>query len=89
MLANLDIVIFVAAVRKEQEKVRRIREIVEILGVNPATKELVTNVVFRWDPIRDEFEFLGRSFQMEKISKSSWHPHVHPRPGAQQQDYAP
>jgi archaeal flagellar protein FlaI len=71
MLANLDIVIFVAAVRKEQEKVRRIREIVEILGVNPVTKELVTNVVFRWDPIRDEFEFLGRSFQMEKISKSS------------------
>ncbi|MGA2665478.1 MAG: type II/IV secretion system ATPase subunit, partial [Nitrososphaerales archaeon] len=71
LIANLDIVIFLAAVRKGEEKVRRIREVVEILGVNPASKELVTNVVFRWDPIKDSYEFNGRSFQIEKISKSS------------------
>ncbi len=70
LIANLDIVIFLAAVRKGDEKVRRIREMVEILGVNPATKELVTNVVFRWDPVKDEYEFNGRSFQIEKISKA-------------------
>jgi len=71
MIANLDIVIFLAAVRKGDEKVRRIREIVEILGINPATKELITNVVFRWDPMKDIYEFSGRSFQIEKISKST------------------
>jgi archaeal flagellar protein FlaI len=71
LIANLDIVIFLAAVRKGDEKVRRIREIVEILGVSPASKELITNVVFRWDPTSDFYEFTGRSFQLEKISKST------------------
>ncbi len=71
LFANLDLVIFVAAVRKGEEKVRRVREIIEILGINPATKEVITNTVFRWDPVRDIFEYTGRSFQMEKISKST------------------
>jgi flagellar protein FlaI len=71
MEANLDLVIFVAAVRRGEEKVRRIREVVEILGQNPSTKELITNVIFRWDPVKDSFEYTGRSFQMEKISSTT------------------
>ncbi|HMD78667.1 MAG TPA: type II/IV secretion system ATPase subunit, partial [Nitrososphaerales archaeon] len=71
MMANLDLVIFLAAVRKGDEKVRRVREIVEILGVDPTTKELVTNTVFRWDPVKDEIDYSGRSFQLEKLSKST------------------
>ena len=71
MMANLDLVIFLAAVRKGDEKVRRVREIVEILGVDPSTKELVTNTVFRWDPLTDDFEYTGRSFQLEKLSRST------------------
>ena len=71
MLANLDVVIFLAAVRKGDEKVRRVREVVEILGIDPTTKELVTNTVFRWDPVKDEFSYSGRSFQIEKLAKSS------------------
>jgi archaeal flagellar protein FlaI len=70
LVANLDIVIFLAAIRKGEEKVRRVREIVEILGMDPGTKELVTNTVFRWDPITDKVEYLGRSFIVEKLSKS-------------------
>ncbi len=70
LVANLDIVIFLAAIRKGEEKVRRVREIVEILGIDPGTKELITNTVFRWDPITDTVEYLGRSFIVEKLSKS-------------------
>jgi flagellar protein FlaI len=71
MLANLDMVIFVAAVRKGEEKVRRVRDVIEILGIDPATKEFVTNTVFRWDPLKDDIEYSGRSFQLEKLSKST------------------
>ena len=71
MMANLDLVIFLAAVRKGDEKVRRVREIVEILGIDPSTKELVTNTVFRWDPLTDDFEYTGRSFQLEKLNRST------------------
>jgi len=70
LVANLDIVIFLAAIRKGEEKVRRVREIVEILGIDQGTKELITNTVFRWDPISDKVEYLGRSFIVEKLSKS-------------------
>ena len=70
LVANLDIVIFLAAIRKGEEKVRRVREIVEILGIDQGTKELITNTVFRWDPITDKVEYLGRSFIVEKLSKS-------------------
>ena len=68
LLSNTNLVIFVNAVRKDTEKVRRIRNIVEVLGLDPETKELVTNVVFRWDPYTDSFEYGGRSFLLEKIS---------------------
>ena len=70
LVANLDLVIFLAAVRRGDEKVRRVREIVEILGIDPGTKEFVTNPVFRWDPVTDTHEYLGRSFIVEKIAKS-------------------
>ncbi len=70
LVANLDIVIFLAAIRKGEEKVRRVREIVEILGIDPGTKELITNTVFRWDPITDKVEYLGRSFIIEKLAKN-------------------
>ncbi|MGH9921110.1 MAG: type II/IV secretion system ATPase subunit, partial [Nitrososphaerales archaeon] len=70
MVANLDLVIFVAAVRRGDEKVRRMKEVVEILGVNPSTKEIITNTVFTWDPVKDAYEFHERSFQIEKISKA-------------------
>ena len=70
LVANLDVVIFLQAVRRGDEKVRRVREIVEILGIDQGTKELITNTVFRWDPTRDKLVFLGRSFIIEKIAKS-------------------
>jgi archaeal flagellar protein FlaI len=70
MVANLDLVIFVGAMRRGEEKVRRIKEIVEVLGVNPSTKELITNTIFTWNPVSDAYEFNGRSFLIEKISKN-------------------
>ncbi|MDA4123673.1 MAG: type II/IV secretion system ATPase subunit, partial [Thaumarchaeota archaeon] len=70
MVANLDLVIFVGAMRRGEEKVRRIKEIVEVLGVNPSTKELITNTIFSWNPVSDTYEFNGRSFLIEKISKT-------------------
>jgi flagellar protein FlaI len=67
MVANIDLVIFVGLVKKEGRSVRRVKEVVEILGTDPDTKELITNTIFRWDPINDSFIFSGRSFLFEKI----------------------
>ncbi|MCI4320131.1 MAG: type II/IV secretion system ATPase subunit [Thermoplasmata archaeon] len=65
----LDSVAFPAQVSVKNNRVRRVSSITEILEVDPETNELLTNEVFRWDPVEDRFTFLGRSFVLEKIGK--------------------
>ena len=48
-------------------RVRRTKQIVEIVGIDPGSMELITNEVFRWDPATDDFVFSGKSYVLEKI----------------------
>ncbi|HKV89620.1 MAG TPA: type II/IV secretion system ATPase subunit [Thermoplasmata archaeon] len=63
----LDAVAFPAQVVVNDARVRRITGVTEILDVDAATGELLTNDVYRWEPARDAFQYLGRSFVMEEI----------------------
>ncbi len=47
---------------------RRVREIVEIVGLEPESKELLINRVFQWDPASDEYVQLADSKKLEKIA---------------------
>jgi hypothetical protein len=44
-----------------------VKQIVEIVDIDPMTKEILTNEVFRWDPVQDQFFFSGKSYVMERI----------------------
>jgi len=50
-----------------ERRVRRAKQVVEIIGLDPHTGELLTNEVFRWNPATDEFEFSGKSYILEKV----------------------
>jgi len=65
----LDAVAFPAQVAVNQNRVRRIRGVTEILAIDPTTNELLTNDTFRWEPASDSFTFLGRSFVLEEIAE--------------------
>jgi archaeal flagellar protein FlaI len=67
----LDTVAFPAQVTVKQSRVRRLTSIVEVLEIDPTSNELLTNEVFKWDPVVDKFNFTGRSFVLEKIGKMS------------------
>jgi len=67
MLQSLDIVSFHFTARVKGKRVRRCKQIVEIIDIDPSTKEILTNEVFRWDPIEDKFIYTGKSFILEKI----------------------
>jgi flagellar protein FlaI len=67
----LDVVAFPAQVAVGQNRVRRVTGVTEILEVDAATNELLTNDVYRWEPASDKFLFLGRSFVLEKIAKAA------------------
>jgi len=47
---------------------RRIKEIVEIVGLEPETKELLINRIFEWDPASDSYIQLADSKKIEKIA---------------------
>ncbi len=65
----LDAVAFPAQVTVNQNRVRRVTGVTEILEIDPGTKELLTNDAFRWEPTSDSFTFLGRSFVLEEIAE--------------------
>ena len=46
--------------------VRRTRAVTEIVGLDPKTRELLTNEVYRWDARHDRFEYSGHSHILEE-----------------------
>ena len=47
--------------------VRRCKQIIEIVDIDPISKEILTNEVFHWDPVKDEFYYSGKSHVLERI----------------------
>lgn len=67
LLTALRNVLIVSQVRVGNDYVRRMKQIIEIVGFEPETNELITNTVFEWDQATDNFIFKGHSFLFDKI----------------------
>jgi flagellar protein FlaI len=67
LLEGVDVVIFVGRILRGQEHIRRVVRAVEILGFE--TGNLLTNEVFRWNAFEDTFEYTGRCYVLDKISR--------------------
>jgi flagellar protein FlaI len=66
---NLNVVVICSAVRLPTGKIgRRVISISEIIGYDPTNGSFSFVEVFRWDPVKDEFEFVGlnNSYLMEQ-----------------------
>ena len=71
MLQALDIISIHVTTRVKGQRVRRCKQIIEIVDIDPTTKEILTNEVFHWDPIEDKFIYNGKSFVLEGI-RARW-----------------
>jgi flagellar protein FlaI len=69
LLTALNFVIVQTHARVKDNQVRRIKQIVEIIGFEPETNELITNTVFEWDQASDKFIYKGHSFLFDKIQE--------------------
>jgi flagellar protein FlaI len=67
LLTALNFVIIQTQVRVGTNIVRRIKQIVELVGFEPETNELITNTVYEWDQTTDTFVFKGHSFLFDEI----------------------
>src|SRR5437879_8452787 len=67
LLTALNFVVIQAAARIGDSIVRRIKQIVGLVGFEPETDELITNTVYEWDPATDSFLYKGHSFLFDEI----------------------
>jgi archaeal flagellar protein FlaI len=68
LLEALDVVAVQIQTRVGGKRVRRTKQITEIVGLDPNTREILTNEVFTWDPASDKFNFSGISYSLERIA---------------------
>ena len=71
MLQSLDIVSIQITTRVQGKRVRRCKQVIEIIDIDPTTKEILTNEAFRWDPVEDKFIYTGKSYILEGI-RARW-----------------
>src|SRR5580700_11254623 len=69
LLSALNNVIIQIQARTDKGVVRRLKQVLEIVGFEPETNELITNTVYEWDPATDGFIFKGHSFLFDKITE--------------------
>jgi flagellar protein FlaI len=69
LITTIDVVAVQSRVRLGDKSVRRIISVSEIVGVDPLTKDILTNEIFKWDPRTDSFVYTGRSYVLEKLVK--------------------
>ena len=67
LLPALEACVIQIQTRINGRRVRRAKQIVEIVGIDPNSMEIITNEVFRWDVNEDDFIFSGKSYVLEKI----------------------
>jgi flagellar protein FlaI len=67
LLSSLNLVLLQGQVKVGRQMTRRVKGIIEIVGIEPETNELITNTVFSWTPATDVFSYNGHSFLFEKI----------------------
>ncbi len=67
LIQALNLVAIHNQLRVKGMRVRRITELVEIVGIEPTSLEIITNRVYQWEPAGDSFVFGGHSNLYEKI----------------------
>ena len=67
MLQSLDIVCIQTIARVKNKRARRCKHIIEVIDIDPTTKEILTNEVFRWDPVGDTYTYSGKSYLLDQI----------------------
>src|SRR5437773_758242 len=75
LIPTIDVIAVQTRVQVGEKSVRRMVDIAEVVGLDPTTKDVLTNDVFKWNPKSDTFVFYGRSYVLENIMKRHGYKH--------------
>jgi archaeal flagellar protein FlaI len=70
MLENLDIIVFLEKFKSGGKSIRKVKEVVEIVGYDYKNKELISNSAFKWNNGANKFESFD-SVILDKIQAKS------------------
>jgi flagellar protein FlaI len=69
LLPMIDIIVVQGRTEIAGKPARRAFSTTEMVGLDPRTKELLTNDVYRWQANTDTFHYLGRSYMLERMMR--------------------
>jgi flagellar protein FlaI len=68
LISGIDIIIVQRRVKARDGSTRKTIQVSEIVGLDPRSREILTNDVFKWNALKDAFEYTGRSYLVERIA---------------------
>jgi flagellar protein FlaI len=71
LISGIDLITVQKRVASGGTATRRTVVTSEIVGLDPRSREILTNEVYRWNSSRDSFDFTGRSYLLERIAERS------------------
>jgi flagellar protein FlaI len=74
LIAGIDIITIQKRVVSRGQPFRKMISTTEIVGLDPRSKEILTNEVYKWNAEKDSFDFTGRSYVIERISEKNGKP---------------
>jgi len=66
LISMIDAVLVQGRTEISGKPARRSFSVTEIVGLDPRTKDILTNQVYRWDARSDSFSYLGRSYVLQR-----------------------
>ncbi|MHA2406091.1 MAG: ATPase, T2SS/T4P/T4SS family, partial [Candidatus Hermodarchaeia archaeon] len=69
LISGIDIITIQRRIISEDRPIRKSMVAAEIVGVDPRSRELLTNKVYEWRAATNTFDFSGRSYVMERIAE--------------------
>jgi flagellar protein FlaI len=68
LIENLNLVIFLLQTRYKGKQVRRVNEVLEIVGFDREKNLPITNLIFKWNPATDTFDVVNKSVLLKKFA---------------------
>jgi len=69
LISGIDLITIQKRVEHVDKPTRRTVITSEIVGLDPRSKEILTNEVYKWNAAEDKFEYTGRSYLVERIAE--------------------
>jgi len=71
LISMIDAVLVQGRLEIGGKPARRSLSVTEIVGLDPRTKDILTNQVYKWDPKSDSFFYSGRSYVLQRAMEKT------------------